>query len=328
MFASRLLCALAVVTPLVAPVVAVGQTPVNTRQTNARSPLTAQTPPRSPALPAPQSNGRLPSLTAEAVLLMNSDGQVLFAKNAESDHAPASLVKLMTLYLAFEDIEAGRATLEDPVVISHAAATTPRYRMGLREREVVPLRILLEGVAIASANDAATAVAEHLSADEETFVARMNAHAREFGMSATRYANPHGLPDPVQRSNARDIAVLMGRLLQDYPAARTMLGGQTFIYRGRVYARNISLFSDPGGVQALKTGFTREAGYNLAVSAWRAGQQFLMIVLGARTRAQSYLDGKKLLRYGFVEAGIEPQPDTRPQPTPKRPVRARATTRG
>lgn len=280
-----------------------------------------------PAVAMAQLNGREPALNAEAVLLIDAGGHTLFAKNDQSDHAPASLVKLMTLYLAFEDLEAERITLEDAVVISHNAATTPRYRMGLREREVVPLRILLEGVAIASANDAATAVAEHVGGDEATFVGRMNAKAQELGMFATRYANPHGLPDPMQRTNARDVALLMGRLLQDHPGARTMLGGQTFIYRGRVYARHISLFNDPGGVQALKTGFTREAGYNLAVSAWRSGQQFVMIVLGARTRAQSFLDGKKLLRYGFVETGLESQEEPRkPQPSlPKRPVRARRT---
>jgi D-alanyl-D-alanine carboxypeptidase len=281
----------------------------------------------APAVAFAQANGRSPALNAEAVLLLDVEGRTVFAKNPGLDHAPASLVKLMTLYLAFQDIEAGQATLDDPVVISHAAATTPRYRMGLRTGEVAPLRTLLEGVAIASANDAATAVAEHLGGDEATFVARMNAKATELGMSATRYANPHGLPDPHQRSNASDIARLMARLLADHPGARTMLGGQTFIYRGRVYARHISLFNDPGGVQALKTGFTREAGYNLAVSAWRGGQQFVMIVLGARTRAQSFLDGKKLLRYGFIEAGLESQDEPRREPTPKRPVRARRTNR-
>jgi D-alanyl-D-alanine carboxypeptidase len=281
----------------------------------------------APAVAVAQVNGRSPALNAEAVLLIDTEGRTVFAKNAQLEHAPASLVKLMTLYLAFEDIEANRATLEDPVVVSHAAATTPRYRMGLRIREVVALRTLLEGVAIASANDAATAVAEHLSGDEATFVARMNTKGLELGMTATRYANPHGLPDPTQRSNARDIALLMSRLLQDHPDARTMLGGQTFIYRGRVYARHISLFNDPGGVQALKTGFTREAGYNLAVSAWRAGQQFVMIVLGAQTRAQSFLEGKKVLRYGFIETGLESQDEPRPRPAPKRPVRARRTTR-
>src|SRR5207247_8969556 len=131
---------------------------------------------------------------------------------------------------------------------------------------------------------------------------------REFGMAATRFANAHGLPDALQRTNAKDMALLIARLLHDYPAARTLLGGQTFVYRGRVYSRHIPLFNDPLGVQALKTGFTQEAGYNLAVSAWRNGVQFVMIVLGSRTRAQSFLDAKKLLQFGFVEAGIDPPP--------------------
>ena len=100
-----------------------------------------------------------------------------------------------------------------------------------------------------------------------------------------------------------------------------MLGGQTFVYRGRVYARHIPLFNDPLGVQALKTGFTLEAGYNLAVSAWRDGQQFIMIVLGSRTRTSSFLDAKKLLKYGFVEAGLDTAPEA--SPPPKRPARAR-----
>ena len=269
-------------------------------------------------------NGRPPGLNAECVLLLDPDGKILYAKNADNEHAPASLVKLMTLYLAFEDLETGRADLEEPVSISRWAASTPRYRMGLRAGEHVPLRVLMEGVAIASANDAAAALAEHLGGDEAAFVARMNAKGQELELSGTRFANPHGLPDPLQHSTARDLALLTTRLLTDFPASRTMLGGQTFIYRGRVYARHIPLFNDPGGVQALKTGFTKEAGYNLAVSAWRAGQQFVMIVLGAQTRALSFLDAKKLLRYGFVEAGIDAPPEIRAsRPPQKKSIRAR-----
>jgi D-alanyl-D-alanine carboxypeptidase len=266
-----------------------------------------------------QSNGRPPALNAEAVLLVDAQGRTLFAKNAQAEHAPASLVKLMTLYLAFEDVDAGRATLEEPVVVSAAAATTPPHRMGLGAGEAIPLRTLLEGVAIASANDAATAVAEHLGGDETTFVARMNAKARELGMVRTRYANPHGLPDPLQWSNARDIALLMGRLLRDHPRTRALLGGQTFIHRGRVFARNIPLLSDSGTVEALKTGFTRKAGYNLAVSAWRAGRPVVMIVLGAPTRALSYLDGETLLRSDLSAIGLT----TFPRPTSRRPARPR-----
>ena len=246
-----------------------------------------------------------PRFSAEAVLLLDPEGRVIYAKNPDNERAPASLVKLMTLYLACEDLDAGRADVDELVTVSRHAATVARYRMGLRSGEQVPLHVLLEGVAIASANDAATALAERLGGDEETFVARMNDKARELGLTGTRYANPHGLPDAIQRSNARDLALLTGRLLRDYPMSRPLLGGQTFVFRGRVYARHIPLFSDPGGVQALKTGFTNEAGYNLAVAAWRDGQQFVMIVLGARTRALSFLDAKKLLHYGFVEAGLE-----------------------
>jgi D-alanyl-D-alanine carboxypeptidase len=269
----------------------------------------------SPAIAQPHP--RPPALSAEAVLLLDPEGHAIYAKNAEAERAPASLVKLMTLYLACEAIEANRADVDELVTISPHAATVARYRMGLRAGEQVPLMVLLEGVAIASANDAAAALAERLGGDEATFVGWMNDKARELGLTSTHYANPHGLPDPSQHSTARDLAHLTARLLADHPMSRPLLGGQTFVYNGRVYARHIPLFNDPGGVQALKTGFTNEAGYNLAVSAWRNGQQFLMIVLGARTRALSFLDAKRLLRYGFLETGLDAPPE------PKPPVRRR-----
>jgi D-alanyl-D-alanine carboxypeptidase len=266
------------------------------------------------ALSAP----RQPVLSAESVLLLDPEGRTVFAKNAEAERAPASLVKLMTLYIAFDALEAGRLNLDEPVTISHHAAITPRYRMGLRTNQQVPVQVLMDGVAIASANDAAVALAEHLGGDEATFVGWMNDKAQELGLTGTHFANPHGLPDPSQRSTARDLAELTARLLRDHPMSRPLLGGQTFVYNGRVYARHIPLFNDPGGVQALKTGFTNEAGYNLAVSAWRNGQQFLMIVLGSRSRAQSFLDAKRLLHFGFIETGLE-EPAA-PKPAPRRPA--------
>jgi D-alanyl-D-alanine carboxypeptidase len=267
------------------------------------------------------------SLSAASVLLVSPDGQVIYAKHADETHPPASLVKLMTLYLALEDIERGYVHWEDTVTISRRVTLTPRYRMGLRTSEHVPFRVLLEGVGIASANDAATAVAEHLSGGSQAaFVDRMNAKAWEIGLLQTRFANPHGLPDPLQRSTAWDLAILTARLLRDYPAARTILGGQTFIYRGRVYSRRIPLFTDPGGVEALKTGYTREAGYNLSVAVWRAGQQFLMVVLGAQTRSLSFLDGRKLLRYAFVQAGLDADEAT-PRVALRKPARVRQASR-
>ena len=279
----------------------------------------------TPALPqSNNTNSRPPVLSAESVLLVDTQGKVVFAKRPADSHAPASLVKLMTLYLACEALEAGRAQWEEPVIISHRVVLTPRYRMGLRAGEAVPLRTLLEGVAIASANDAAAAVAEHLGGTEEAFVAAMNAKAEELGLTHTHFANPHGLPDPNQRTTAEDLAKLILRLLDDYPSSRPLLGGATFVYRGRVYSRNIPLFRDPGGVQALKTGFTREAGYNLAISAWKSGQQFVLITLGSQTRSLSFRDAKAVLRYGFYETGLEAAPPPSAPPRhPRRPTRPR-----
>ena len=280
------------------------------------------------AAPAPAQttspNSRPLALSAESVLLLDTEGRVLYAKKPAEDHAPASLVKLMTLYLACEALDAGRAQWEDPVLVSHRAALTPRYRMGLKNGETAPLRTLLEGVAIASANDAATAVAEHLGGTEEAFVAAMNAKGEELGLTHTHFSNAHGLPDPAQRSTAEDLARLTQRLLDDYPSSRPLLGGATFVYRGRVYSRRIPLFQDPGGVQALKTGFTREAGYNLAISAWKSGQHFVLIVLGSRTRSLSFRDARTVLRHGFYETGLEvapPPPPTRRRGKPPLPPR-------
>ena len=154
----------------------------------------------------------------------------------------------------------------------------------------------------------------------------MNVKARELGLSNTHFANAHGLPDPGGRSTAEDLAKLIGRVIVDYPVSRALLGGATFVYHGRVYSRNIPLFYDPGGVQALKTGFTRAAGYNLAVAAWRASERFVLIVLGAQSRSLSYRDARALLAYGFQEAGLQvsPEPASRRSALPRRSVDRRS----
>jgi D-alanyl-D-alanine carboxypeptidase len=265
------------------------------------------------------------SLSAESALLLGTDGKVLFAKNAGDDHAPASLVKMMTLYLAFEALESGRVHWQDEVTVSPRAASTPRFRLRLQAGETVPFHVLLEAVAVGSANDAAVAVAEHVAGSEETFVERMNAKARLLGLQHTRFANPHGLSDPLQRTTAADMAALTGQLVRDYPESRDLLGSQSFLFRGRVHSRSIPLLDDPWGVQALKTGFTRDAGYNLAVSAWRAGQSYLLIVLGAQTRSLSFRDARRLLRYAFGEIVAEEPVEPRRLKAPPR--RGRASQR-
>jgi D-alanyl-D-alanine carboxypeptidase len=247
--------------------------------------------------------------------------QVLYAKNPEGERAPASLVKLMTLYLALESVRAGEIRLSDVVLISPNAATADRYRMGLRAGERVTLETLLGGVAIASANDAAVAVAEAVEGSVEAFVARMNARAQEIGLVHTRFANPHGLPGGEQYATAADLALLALRLLADYPEAGRFLEGQRFVHRGRVYERHFSLFQNPGGILALKTGYTGEAGYNLAVVARKSGKQLLVVLLGAGTRGGSFSEAARLLNLGFKNG--EPEPP-RALKSARRGVRARA----
>jgi D-alanyl-D-alanine carboxypeptidase len=261
----------------------------------------------APALAATEAGrngvhaGNLP-VSAEAVVLVDLEtGKVLFEKNAEEDRAPASLVKLMTLYIAHDDLRAGRVTRGEPVTISVNTMRTPRFRMGLTTGQVVPFETLMAAVAIASANDAATALAERLADSEDQFVERMNAEGERMGLTHTVFANPHGLPDARQRTTARDMATLAEHLLRDFPESRALLGDTDFRWRGRVFQRRIPLFRNPGGVTALKTGFTLEAGYNIAVAAGRAGQRLLCIVLGAETRGMSFIDAGRLLRFGFGE---------------------------
>ena len=253
------------------------------------------------ARPNGASAGNLP-VSAEAVVLLDLEtGKVLFEKNAEGDRAPASLVKMMTLYIAYDELRAGRVTRGELVTMGPNVMRTPRFRIGLVTGQVVPFETLLAAVAIASANDAATAVAERLAESEELFVERMNAEAQRLELTHTVFANPHGLPDARQRTTARDMATLAEHLLRDFPESRVLLGDTDFTWRGRVFRRRIPLFRDPGGVTALKTGFTQEARYNIAVAAGRAGQRLLCVVLGAETRGMSFLDAGRLLKFGFGE---------------------------
>jgi len=238
-----------------------------------------------------------PRLSAEAALMLDAKGQVLFARRPDAPHAPASLVKLMTLYLAYEDLAAGRARLDERVTISGYAALTPHPRLPLREGDTLPLSRILAAVAIRSSNAAATALAEHLAGNEATFVERMNRRAKTLGLTATRFATAHGLTHRHQRTTARGVARLLGRLLADHPASCAVLGGRDVVFGGRTYRRNIPLFRDPGGIVALKTGFTAEAGYNLALTARNAGRPVLLVVLGASTRSSSFADARRLLRH-------------------------------
>jgi len=246
---------------------------------------------------------RLPLLRAEAALVLDLvSGEVLFSKNPESALAPASLTKLMTLYLALEDVAAGRVNLEDEVPVSPRAARTRSSRVPLRAGERVPLGTLLEAMAVISANDASVAVAEYLAGTEEEFVARMNQRAADLGLTETHFSNAHGLPSPDQRSSAWDMAALAIRLFEDYPLALDFLSRRSFHHRHITRNRSLGLLERAFAIECVKTAWTREAGFGLVATARHEDRYLLVVVLKARNRYQRELATRALLRYGFARA--------------------------
>ena len=255
------------------------------------------------AATTPGAAERPPRLRAEAALVLDLvSGEVLFSKNAEISLPPASLTKLMTLYLALEDVAAGRVSLEDEVQVSSRAARTPSSRVPLRKGELLPLGKLLEAVAVISANDASVVVAEYLAGTEEEFVARMNQRAADLGLTETHFSNAHGLPSRDQRSTAWDMAALALRLFEDYPLALDLLARKSFHHRNITRNRYLGLLSDNSGIEGVKTAWTREAGFSLIATARKEDRRLMVVVLKARNRYQRELATRALLRYGFARA--------------------------
>ncbi len=262
---------------------------------------------------------RPPRLRAEAAILLDLvSGEVLFSRNAEHSLAPASLTKLMTLYLAFEDVAEGRVSLEDEVEVSARAARTPSSRVPLRKGERVRLWKLLEAMAVISANDASVAVAEYLGGTEEEFVARMNRRAAELGLTETHFTNPHGLPSRDQRSSAWDLAALALRLFEDYPLSLDLLARTNFRHRNITRGRSLGLLNDDSGVEVVKTAWTREAGFSLVATARKEDRHLMVVILKARNRYQREVAARDLLRYGFARAArpsLDPATPASPSPS-------------
>ena len=234
-----------------------------------------------------------------AVVLDASSGQILFAQNATTRIPPASLAKIMTVYLAYDALKAGTIRLDDPVSISRNA-----YRMGgsqifLEVGDQVSFGQLLQGLAIASGNDAAIAIAEHLAGFRDAFVPQMNAKATELGLGDTRFQNAHGLPARDQFTTARDMAFLGFYLIQNHPDAIELHSGKTFEYRGiKQRNRNRLLWRD-SRVDGLKTGWLDEAGFHIVATATEGDRRLVAVVLGAPTERGREEIALNLLNYGF-----------------------------
>jgi len=235
-----------------------------------------------------------------AILINMTTGQVYYEHNADKSIQPASITKLLTLYLVREAIAQGRISASTPIPVSAQAVKTGGSRMRLKRGEKVPLSELIKGISVVSANNACVAVAEYMGGgDPSKFVAQMNDKARKIGMTSSRFRNPSGLPDRAQLSTARDIAKLSMNYLRTFPESLQIHSMTTHTFHGSTHRNANSLLKTYKGADGLKTGFVCEAGYNITATAKRGNTRLLAVVLGAQNSAVRQRETAKLLDFGF-----------------------------
>jgi serine-type D-Ala-D-Ala carboxypeptidase (penicillin-binding protein 5/6) len=241
-----------------------------------------------------------PSIEASSyILLDHQTGDVLAEQNPDAPLPPASIVKVMTLYVAFDEISKGHISLDDEVLISEKAWRATGSRSFVEVGSRVRLEDLLHGIVIQSGNDASVAVAEHIAGDESVFAQLMNTHAARIGMEDAHFTNASGLPHPEMVASARDIALLSQALIRDFPEFYTWFGEKEFVYNDiRQPNRNRLLFQD-SSVDGIKTGHTNAAGYCLAASAIRDGRRLISVVMGTDSPAARTRASRALLEFGF-----------------------------
>lgn len=236
-----------------------------------------------------------------AALVMDArSGEVLHSRNADTRLHPASLTKMMTLYVVFEAVENGEISLDTPVLISKHAASEPPSKLGLRAGQHIKLRYLIRAAAVKSANDAATALGEAIEGSEAAFARRMNRTAKALGMTRTTFKNAHGLTESGHLSTARDMTIMGRHLFYDYPEYYNLFSRITADAGVRkVSHTNRRLLGSYRGADGIKTGYTRAAGFNLTASAERGQERVIATVFGGRSTASRNAKVAELLDMGF-----------------------------
>jgi len=239
-----------------------------------------------------------------ASLIMDADtGRVLQATNADTRTYPASLTKMMTLYLVFDALNQKRWTLDTPLEVSARAARQPASKLALATGSTISVDEAILALVTKSANDVATTVAEGMSGSEREFALKMTATARRLGMKNTTFRNASGLPHSGQMTTARDMALLARALLRDFPKYYRFFATETFTYDGLTHRNHNELLGAYDGVDGIKTGYIRASGYNLVASAKRNGHRLIGVVLGGQTSSSRNRAMAKLLDRGFNSVG-------------------------
>jgi D-alanyl-D-alanine carboxypeptidase len=232
-------------------------------------------------------------------------GRTLHAAAAEASRHPASLTKMMTLYLLFDALERGEVKPSTRMRVSQRAAAMPPTKLGLRPGGHITVQDAILALTTKSANDVAVVVAEALAGNESRFAQRMTRKAHALGMTRTTFRNASGLHHPHQRTTARDMATLARALLRDHPGLYRHFSTTTFAYRGSRYANHNRLLRTYRGVDGIKTGFTNASGYNLVASARRDGIRLIGVVLGSNSADARNRTMAQLLDRGFQRAAAD-----------------------
>lgn len=243
------------------------------------------------------------AVAGPALLLEADTGKVLYAEDPDNQWYPASLTKIMTAYLTFEALKAGRVTLDTKITVSEAAHLQPPSKVGLPVGGEITVELALKALIVKSANDVAVMLAEAVGGSEAAFIDRMNATARRLGMSRSRFANPNGLPSADQVTTARDLARLSRAVLRDFPDyAHYWAMPDMQIGKRRLGSHN-SLLKSYEGADGLKTGFICDSGFNVVATASRDGKRLMAVVLGEPTGRERALRAASLLEHGFQMGG-------------------------
>ena len=251
----------------------------------------------SAAIPYLQLNAQEPKYAA--IVIDANSGEVLYDKRADSPRYPASVTKVMTLYLTFEALSEGRLKLTDRVVMSPRAAAQAPTKIGIPPGDSLTVDEAIRAMTVKSANDVAVAMAERLAGSESRFAALMTLRGQELGMRNSRFVNASGLPDSRQISTARDLAILSRATMRDFPQYYSYFSVKGFYFRGNYIKGHNRLLDSMEGFDGLKTGYTNASGFNLAGSAVRDGRRLIAVVLGGPSTAWRDNNMEDLLLTGF-----------------------------
>jgi D-alanyl-D-alanine carboxypeptidase len=241
-----------------------------------------------------------------ALVIDGATGKVLYARNQTAERHPASLTKMMTLYLLFDALKHGKLTMDTPLPVSRHASIQKPTKLNLRPGQTITVDMAIRAIVVRSANDVAAVIAEALGGTESHFAVMMTERARQMGMKETNYHNASGLPDPLQITTAADLAILARHLAYDFPQYFGYFSLPGFTYKGTWYPTHDNLIGKYDGADGIKTGYTGASGFNLVSSVVRGKTHLIAVVMGGRTALRRDAEMERLLDQTFAQVTANP----------------------